>query len=319
MQIAVIIVTWNAFKLLDDVLCALSRQALAPAKVLVIDNGSQDAEALPAIVERYSFGELICLPENLGFAGANNIGFDRCSEFEYVALLNPDAFPEPEWLSQLALAAKAYPGCASFASRLIDFANPELLDGVGDYLTLAGKPGRRGKGELERGRFTQDGQVFSPCAAAALYSRKKVIECGRMDEDFFCYAEDVDLGFRLLLAGCQCRYVPTAIVKHMGSALTGRHSAFSVYYGQRNLVWVFVKNMPGWLFWACLPLHVAMNLAAVLLFVMRGKGRVVLRAKHDALLGLPKMWRKRKLIQSTRIAAVREIWRVMDKRIIPTR
>ena len=47
--------------------------------------------------------------------------------------------------------------------------------------------------------------------------------------------------------------------------------------------------------------------------------RVILRAKRDALLGLPKMWRKRKTIQSTRIACAREIWRVLDKHIVPVR
>jgi hypothetical protein len=60
-----------------------------------------------------------------------------------------------------------------------------------------------------------------------------------------------------------------------------------------------------------------MNLASVLWFALKGRGGVILRAKRDALLGLPKMWRKRKMIQSTHIASVREIFRVLDKGIIP--
>jgi len=52
---------------------------------------------------------------------------------------------------------------------------------------------------------------------------------------------------------------------------------------------------------------------------LKGRGGVILRAKRDALLGLPKMWRKRKLVQSTRIATVREIWRLIDKQLIPVR
>jgi len=55
------------------------------------------------------------------------------------------------------------------------------------------------------------------------------------------------------------------------------------------------------------------------LYASPGRGGVILRAKRDALLGLPKMWRKRQAIQSTRIATVREIWRVMDKHVIPVR
>lgn len=106
----------------------------------------------------------------------------------------------------------------------------------------------------------------------------------------------------------------------MGSVTTGgKHSDFSVYHGHRNLVWTFVKDMPGILFWLLLPLHVAMNLASILWFALKGRGGVILRAKRDALLGLPKMWRKRRAIQSTRIAKAREIWRVMDKHVLPAR
>jgi GT2 family glycosyltransferase len=115
-------------------------------------------------------------------------------------------------------------------------------------------------------------------------------------------------------------YVPDAVVHHVGSATTGgQHSDFSVYHGHRNLVWTFVKDMPGILFWLLLPLHVMLNLVSIVWLALRGQGRVILKAKRDAWLGLPKMWRKRQLVQSTRIATVREIWRMMDKQIVPTR
>jgi hypothetical protein len=92
-----------------------------------------------------------------------------------------------------------------------------------------------------------------------------------------------------------------------------------VYHGHRNLVWTFVKDMPGLLFWVLLPLHVLLNAVSIIWFALQGRGRAILRAKRDALLGFPKMWRKRQLIQSARIATVREIWRYMDKHIVPVR
>jgi hypothetical protein len=110
------------------------------------------------------------------------------------------------------------------------------------------------------------------------------------------------------------------VVHHVGSVITGgQHGNFAMYHGHRNLVWTFVKDMPGMLFWLLLPLHVVMNLATILWFALQGRAGVILRAKRDALLGLPKMWRKRQLVQSTRIATVREIWRLMDKQLIPAR
>ena len=160
-------------------------------------------------------------------------------------------------------------------------------------------------------------EIFSPCAAAAMFRKDALLTASGFDEDFFCYVEDVDLGFRMRLLGHRCWYAPDSVALHVGSAVTGRHSDFSIYHGHRNLVWTFVKNMPGVLFWLLLPLHVALNLVSILWFVLRGQGALILRAKRDALLGLPKMWRKRQLIQQSRVASVRDIWRVLDKRLLP--
>ena len=138
------------------------------------------------------------------------------------------------------------------------------------------------------------------------------------DEDFFCYFEDVDLGFRLRLAGHRCLLVPDAVVYHVGSATTGgQHGDFAVYHGHRNLVWTYVKNMPGALFWLLLPAHIALNLVTIVWFSLRGQGAVILKAKRDALCGLPRMWKKRRDIQKYRTASAVEIWKALDKSFWP--
>ena len=161
-------------------------------------------------------------------------------------------------------------------------------------------------------------EVFSPCAAAAMYRTDILLESGGFDEDFYCYFEDVDLGFRLRLKGYKCLLIPTAVVHHVGSATTGgQKSKFSVYHGHRNLVWAYIKNMPGVLFWLLLPNHILLNVISIGWFVLRGQGSVIFRAKWDAIMGITTMWKKRKVIQSNRVASLKEIWRVLDKRIIP--
>ncbi|HEY8038126.1 MAG TPA: glycosyltransferase family 2 protein, partial [Methylobacter sp.] len=105
-----------------------------------------------------------------------------------------------------------------------------------------------------------------------------------------------------------------------GSATSGgQHSDFAIYHGHRNLVWTFVKNIPGILFWLLLPIHVSLNLASMIWFALRGRGAVIWRAKRDALLGLPKMWRKRQHIQKTRSASISEVWQQLDKRLNMTK
>jgi GT2 family glycosyltransferase len=160
-------------------------------------------------------------------------------------------------------------------------------------------------------------EVFSPCAASALYKADALSQVGGFDEDFFCYMEDIDLGFRLRLAGYRCMTVPDAEVLHVGSATTGKRSPFYVYYGQRNLVWTYFKNMPGVLFWLFLPLHVALNIAGLLRYALSGQFQVVWSAKYDAIHALPKIWKKRRGIQKSRQASLTEILKVLDKRPVP--
>jgi GT2 family glycosyltransferase len=315
--VTVVIVNWNSGDLLNRCLSALARQTVPPGKILVIDNGSRDGSAegagqLPNV-------ELREMGRNLGFAGGNNEAFKACAT-DWVALLNPDALPEPDWLEKLLAAARLHPEVAAFGSRQMAAESSGILDGTGDVYHISGKVWRRDKGRPYRKQDDPPCEIFSPCACAALYRREALLSVGGFDGDFFCYVEDVDLGFRLRLTGYRALYVPDAVVHHVGSATTGgQHSDFSVYHGHRNLVWTFVKNMPGPLFWGLLPLHVLLNFVSVAYFVLRGQGRVILRAKRDALKGLPQMLQKRRRIQRDRKTSALDIWRVLDKRWPPFR
>jgi GT2 family glycosyltransferase len=146
-----------------------------------------------------------------------------------------------------------------------------------------------------------------------MYSTDLLREVGGFDENYFCYAEDVDLGFRLRLAGYRCLYVPDAVAYHMGSAITGRRSDFTVYHGHRNLVWTYFKNMPWLLFWLYLPQHILLNLITLGWFSLRGQAKVIFKAKWDALKGLPQVLRERKKVQSKRRISAWELRRVMAK------
>lgn len=314
-MVTVIIVNWNGGDMLRRCLNDLLRQTVPPTRILVMDNGSTDGSAekvagLAGVAVR-------TLGENLGFAAGNNRAFLDC-DTEFVALLNPDAFPEQDWLEKLLAAARAYPDVAAFGSRQMVADVESVVDGLGDVYHLSGLVWRWGHGRPLTTADLVPREIFSPCAGAALYRRDALGDVGGFDEDYFCYLEDVDLGFRLRLAGYRAMYVPDAVVHHVGSATTGgQHSDFSLYHGHRNLVWTFVKDMPGILFWLMLPLHLLLNLASIVWFALQGRGRVILRAKRDALFGLQKMWRKRRQVQSRRVIKPSAVWRVLDKKLIP--
>lgn len=293
----------------------LLRQSVQPEEIIVIDNASSDnslagCRSLPKV-------KVISAEENFGFAKGNNLALAICTS-SYVALLNPDAFPEPQWLESLLKSAADHPAVAAFGSRQLSCTKDDVLDGIADCYHVSGLVWRDRHGAIQQSEDLSRKEIFSPCAAAALYRRQAIVDVGGFDEDYFCYVEDVDLGFRLRLAGHKAMYVPEAVVRHVGAATSGgQRSGFSVYHGHRNLVWTFVKNMPGILFWALLPLHAALNVLTMTYFIFRGQGGVILRAKHDAIKELPAMWRKRREIQAKRVATVGEIWRVLNKRLWP--
>lgn len=309
----VIIVNYNSGALLAECVRALL-QSTIPTDIYVSDNGSSDdsLDRLRLAIDAHTRVTVVENHANLGFAGGNNVILARCKS-DYVLLLNPDAIPAPDWVERMVSAANNYPEYASFASRMIKMDSPDRLDGAGDSYHAGGFVWRRGDNLPNSRLFDATVEVFSACAAAALYRREAIEKVNGFDEDFFCYLEDIDLGFRMRLAGFKCLYVPEAVVYHIGSAMTGKDSDFSVYHGHRNVVWTYVKNMPTFLFWVCLPIHIAANLYVITRYALIGRGRVLLRAKRDAIKGLPKMWRKRREIQARRVSSVQDIWKVLSK------
>jgi GT2 family glycosyltransferase len=251
------------------------------------------------------------LPCNVGFAAANNLGA-RLARGHWIALLNNDAFAAPDWLEALINATLECPSFSFFASRLIRADDHSRLDGAGDVYHVSGLSWRRYHNLSAEQLGAKPEEVFSPCAAAALYPRDAFLSLGGFDEDFFSTHEDADLGFRLRLAGFRCLYVPSALAYHMGSATIGERSTYAIYHGHRNLVWSYVKNMPSALFWRYFLLHVAANLFYLAYFSLRGHGGAIWRAKIDAVRGIPKILRKRRDIQRNRKVSAVEISRVLE-------
>lgn len=311
--VSIIIVTWNSKRYLPQCLEALSAQTNKDFEIVIMDNGSTEQEYLD-LKGKYTGLKLTInkLNENLGFAVANNIGA-RLARGKYLALLNADAFPEPDWLEGLLKAAEDNPQFTFFASRQIQADTPELLDGTGDAYHVSGLAWRQNYNRPASAYGAQSCEAFSACAAAALYLRDDFIKAGGFDEDYFSYFEDVDLSFRLRLAGGRCLYVPQAVVYHVGSASTGNDSDFSIYYGYRNLVWTFFKDMPVSLFWMYLPRHILMIVYKSAVFLIRRKRSVILKSQMDAFRALPAILRKRRQVQQTRTVSSWEIQRVMTK------
>ncbi|MFQ6023460.1 MAG: glycosyltransferase family 2 protein [Acidiferrobacterales bacterium] len=312
---AAIIVNWNSGSLLEQCIFALQRQTVRLDKIVVVDNASKDG-SLELVEKHYPEIALTRLKENMGFAAANNLAVAHVADCHWITLVNPDAFPEPEWLEKLMEAAQAYPVYSSYASRMLLNEDRTRLDGAGDVYHTSGGAWRRGHNQATHKSDFKKGEVFGACAGAALYRRDAFLDVGGFDEGYFCYFEDVDLAFRLRLAGYRCLYVPEAVVHHVGSATMGERSDFTTYHGQRNLVWTYFKDMPWPLFWLYLPQHLLLNMAMLVWYSVRGQAWVIWKAKWDALKGLPRILRERRRVQATRCASAWTLRHVMAKGLL---
>lgn len=310
--VSIIIVYWNNQKTIIPCLSALVAQTFLDFEIVLIDNGSTD-EGLNHIVQQFPQLDLRIerLLANKGFAVGNNIGA-RLARGEWLALLNTDAFPSPDWLATLTEATRRRPEFSFFASCLIQAQNHLRFDGAGDVYHITGLAWRRFHDLPLTPAGLIEEEVFSPCGAAALFRREAFLRIGGFDEDYGSYHEDVDLGFRLRLHGERCLYVPQATVYHIGSVSFGKKGAFVIYHGHRNLMWTYFKDMPARLFWKYLPAHLFAMFIYLIYYSFSGNARAIWRAKIDAVRGLPKILRKRRQVQRSIQVSISDFDKTLD-------
>jgi GT2 family glycosyltransferase len=288
--VQVVIVAWNSGEHLQRALDSLERQTFGDFEVTLWDNASSDGAvdrlrpASNVRVERCA--------ENLGFAAGVNRAA-ALSDAPWIATLNPDAFPEPGWLQALLDAAVAT-GADAVASLQLDDADDQVLDGAGDVFSVAGFAWRGGYGRSRREAPRETVEVFAPCAAAALYRRSTFEALGGLDERYFCYFEDVDLGARLRARGGRTVLTPDAVVRHVGSASSRTLSGFAEYHGTRNRLWTFARIIPRWLAPIAVPAHLAVTAYVLARSPTREMRQARMRGLRDGWRGLKPFLRERR-------------------------
>jgi GT2 family glycosyltransferase len=223
----------------------------------------------------------------------------RLARTPLVGLFNNDVELDPGCLQELVDALDRHPEAGWAGGKLLDFRERDVIDGAGDLFTWAATGGRRGHGERDRGQYDEPRAIFGACGGAAVYRREVLDEVGLFDEEFHALYEDVDWDLRAQLAGYSCRYVPSAVVYHMGSATIGRGlNDFNRYHMCRNSVWIVVKDLPLAAIVRHLPQLVLGQVANLAVAVRDGKVVVWLRAMRDATLALPRVLRKRREVHA---------------------
>lgn len=309
MLVTVVVVNFNGRAYLRRCLDSLACQTVEH-EVIVVDNGSTDGST-DFVRARYPDVRLMLLGRNAGFAAANNIGA-REAHGRYIAFLNNDTEASSNWLACLLDGLKGNLKAGFAASRIVYLHDRSVVDSAGDVVTRSGGAFKRGHGKSTE-KFLAPTEIFGACGAACIFRYDVFFEVGGFDEDFFLVFEDVDLSYRAQLLGYQCQYVPEAVVAHAGSAAIGRISRMAVYYGQRNIEWVYLKNTPTSLLVLTFPSHIVYLVASVIYHASIGALGPFAAGKWSALRGSLRVLRQRRAIQRSRRVSSAALWRRLER------
>lgn len=283
----IVIVTWNGAHLLPPCLDSVLPEG---ADILVVDNASTDG-TIDLLNARYPGLQIVRSAKNTGFAGGVAQALEHV-ETPITVLLNNDAEVRPGWLAGL-LRALDDPEVAAASSKLL--LPDGTLNSAGGYVTTAGYAHDRGFGEPDDGRFDEPTEVMYGCGAALALKTTAVHEVGGVDRKFFLYYEDVDLSWRLRLAGHRVRYVPDSVVVHQHSATTGAGSLLHTYYTERNRLATLTTCASAGLALRAIARY-PLTTVSVALFESRAKAVERVRAYASFLLWLPSLLRRRRAV-----------------------
>ena len=314
-KIAVAVVNWNTEDKSIACVDALMAQT-TDHTIIAVDNGSEDG-FVDRIKTEYPKVQLLANASNLGFAGGVNtaIRWAQKNDFEYIALINSDALPAPNWLEELMKGMKKFKDAGAVTGKFV--LTNGLLDSTGDQYTIWGRAYPRGRDLKDEGQFDKAEYVFGASGGASLYKMEVFNSIGLFDEDFFAYYEDVDMSFRMQLAGWKVGYMPSATADHIGGASSGRVRGLVVYLTIKNLPWLFIKNVPTGLMWKVLPRFILGQFALLGSSLSKGYFVAVIKGSLVGAFYIPKKLYERIKIQRSKTVSTEYISSIMTHDLPP--
>ncbi|UCR90344.1 glycosyltransferase family 2 protein [Mycetocola spongiae] len=226
-----ITVTYNSQALIGTFLESTIQAGIPASSILVVENASPESSATRSEAERLGVG-FIALPENLGYGAAMNRGASALSMKDgYLLLSNPDVVLEPLAVKLMADWLDTHPQTGAVGPQILDETGtvypsarliPSLRNGIGHALFAGVWPknpwSKRYRADAQ---YTETPRQAGWLSGACLLVRRSAFEqLSGFDEEYFMYFEDVDLGYRLGLAGWSNDYLPAARATHIGGEST---------------------------------------------------------------------------------------------------
>ena len=298
MNVSVVIPNWNGEKYLADCLDSLLAQSLK-ADIVVVENNSTDGSM--DLLKKYPQVVVLAQQKNLGVAGGFTAGFEYALQkgYDYAVLFNNDAIAEKNWLKNMVDTAETNAKIGVVTCKFLRI-DKKTIDSTGDFYTIYGLPFPRGRNEPDQGQYDDKTEIFAGSGGASLYRAKMLREIGLFDNDFFAYYEDLDISFRAQLAGWRVKYQPNSVAYHIVSATTSKISDFAAYHTGKNIPLLYLKNVPGWLYFKYLPFAVYWYCRMFAARAVRGGFWAFAKGFLASIYYTPKKLGERHRIQKTR-------------------
>jgi len=219
-------------------------------RIIVADNASTD-DSISYVKEHFPTVEILVNTQNDGFAGGYNWAL-KLVESEYYVLLNSDVEVSEGWIEPVINLMESDASIAACQPKLIAYNNRKLLEyagACGGWIDVLGYPFSRGRIfdvlEEDKQQYEDIQEIFW-ASGAALFMRSKVFhQLNGFDASFFAHQEEIDLCWRIQLAGYKLMVIPQSVVYHVGAGTLPRGGR-KVFLNFRNNLIMLSKNLTLW-------------------------------------------------------------------------
>lgn len=308
-KVTVVIPHYNGENILRRCLKSLLATHFDGFKILIVDNGSQD-NSIRMVKTEFPEVEVIESRKNLGYAGGCNLGI-RSSDSKYVVLLNNDTTVEPDWLTLLIKMMEKDNRIAAVQPKILSIQHPEQFDycgAAGGEIDIFGYPFARGRIfyslEKDYGQYNESREIFWATGAAVMIRRSVLEKVQLLEERFFAHMEEIDLNWRMLLAGFKIISEPRAVVYHQTGGTLGEDKFFKMVLNHRNNLLMILRNYSGITLLWLLPLRLGLEVVTIIGFLLKfqpKRSMAVIAGLWGVLIYFKTVLQGRKLVKSIRI------------------
>ena len=233
-------------------------------EIIVADNCSSD-DSVSFLEKTYSSIRIIALPVNYGFARGYNEALKQVKA-DYYVLLNSDVEVSGNWLQPMVDLLEKDSMLAACQPKLLSYRDKHLFEyagAAGGWIDKYGYPFAKGRifdvCEEDHGQYDDASLIFW-VSGAAMFIRSSVFhEVKGFDEYFFAHQEEIDLCWRIQLAGYKVSSCPQSVVYHVGGGTLPRGNTKKTYLNFRNNHIMLAKNLPWSQKWWKIPFRVFLD------------------------------------------------------------